>query len=69
MPVYLSAYYDAGWGSELEERNYCSGASVVIEDNFIFWWAKRKPVVYRSSIEAWHLLFLRYCGYNPFLLN
>ncbi|PNY13116.1 putative copia-type protein [Trifolium pratense] len=54
MPVYLSAYCDAGWGSDLEDWNSTSSASAFIEDNFISWWAKRKPVVSRSSIEAYY---------------
>jgi hypothetical protein len=50
----LKAYCDADWGSDRDDGRSTSGAYVFLGPNSVSWcwWAKKRPVVSRSSTEV-----------------
>jgi hypothetical protein len=51
-PLHLSAYTDADWAGDPDDRRSTSGYLVYIGSNPITWSAKKKPTVSRSSTES-----------------
>ena len=52
LPIKLQAFCDADWGFDPDDRCSTSGACVFLGSNLISWWAKKQPVISRSSTEA-----------------
>ena len=50
--IYLHAFCDVDWGSDLDDRRSTSGSCVFFGDSLVTWFSKKQPVVSRSSIEA-----------------
>jgi hypothetical protein len=51
-PIQLSAYTDADWAGDPDDRRSTSGYLVYLGSNPITWSAKKQPTVSRSSIES-----------------
>uniref|UniRef100_A0A2N9GH47 Integrase catalytic domain-containing protein n=1 Tax=Fagus sylvatica TaxID=28930 RepID=A0A2N9GH47_FAGSY len=51
-PLHLSAYTDADWAGDPNDRHSTSGYLVYIGSNPITWSAKKQPTVSRSSTES-----------------
>lgn len=51
-PIHLTAYSDADWGSDSDDRRSTSSACVFLGPNLVSWWAKKQAVVSRSSTKA-----------------
>jgi hypothetical protein len=51
-PLHLSAYTDADWAGDPDDRRSTSGYLVYIGSNPITWSAKKQPTVSRSSTES-----------------
>jgi hypothetical protein len=51
-PLTLSAYTDADWAGDPDDRRYTSGYLVYLGSNPITWSAKKQPIVSRSSTES-----------------
>jgi hypothetical protein len=51
-PLSILAYCDADWGSDPDDCRSTSGACVFLDPDLISWWAKKQPVIARSSTEA-----------------
>jgi hypothetical protein len=51
-PLHLSAYTDADWAADPDDRRSTSGCLVYIGSNPITWLAKKQPTISRSSTES-----------------
>uniref|UniRef100_A0A2N9IPU1 Protein kinase domain-containing protein n=1 Tax=Fagus sylvatica TaxID=28930 RepID=A0A2N9IPU1_FAGSY len=51
-PLHLSAYTDADWAGDPDDRRSTSGFLVYLGNNAITWSAKKQPTVSRSSTES-----------------
>ena len=51
-PLHLSAYIDADWAANPDDRRFTSGYLVYIGSNPITWLAKKQPTISRSSTES-----------------
>jgi hypothetical protein len=51
-PLHLSAYTDANWAADPDDRRSTSGCLVYIGSNPITWLAKKQPTISRSSTES-----------------
>ena len=51
-PLTLSAYTDADWAGDPDDRRSTSGFLVYLGHNAITWSAKKQPIVSRSSTES-----------------
>lgn len=48
----ITAYYDADWGADLEDRRSISGHCVFLGPNLVTWGSKKQHTVSRSTTEA-----------------
>jgi hypothetical protein len=48
----LTAYCDADWGGDLDDRKSTTGYCVFINDNLVCWNTKKQPTVAQSTAEA-----------------
>uniref|UniRef100_A0A2N9GH94 Reverse transcriptase Ty1/copia-type domain-containing protein n=1 Tax=Fagus sylvatica TaxID=28930 RepID=A0A2N9GH94_FAGSY len=51
-PLHLSAYTDADWAGDPDDRRSTSGFLVYLGNNAVTWSAKKQPTVSRSSTES-----------------
>ncbi|XP_019429911.1 PREDICTED: uncharacterized protein LOC109337400 [Lupinus angustifolius] len=51
-PLPITAFCDADWASDVDDRKSISGACIYLGPNLITWWSKKKNTIYRSSTEA-----------------
>ena len=51
-PLSLSAYTDADWAGDPDDKRSTSGFLIYLGSNVITWSAKKQPTVSRSSIES-----------------
>ncbi|XP_057996515.1 secreted RxLR effector protein 161-like [Hevea brasiliensis] len=49
---HLSAYADADWASNPEDRKSVSGYAIYLGTNLVYWSTRKQPTVARSSTEA-----------------
>lgn len=48
----VSAYSDADWVGDLDDRRSTGGFAIYLGDNLVSWCARKQPTVSRSSTEA-----------------
>ncbi|KAH9699266.1 retrovirus-related pol polyprotein from transposon RE1 [Citrus sinensis] len=48
----LSAFSDADWGSDLDDRNLVGGYCIYLGNNLVSWSSKKQPIVSRSIAES-----------------
>ncbi|XP_052289967.1 secreted RxLR effector protein 161-like [Citrus sinensis] len=48
----LTAFSDANWGSNLDDRKSVSGYCIYLGDNLISWSSKKQQIVSRSTVES-----------------
>ncbi|KAH9769651.1 retrovirus-related pol polyprotein from transposon RE1 [Citrus sinensis] len=48
----LSAFSDADWGSDLDDRKSVGGYCIYLGNNLISWSSKKQPIVSRSTAES-----------------
>lgn len=51
-PLTLTAFSDADWGSDPDDRKSTSGSLIYLGPNLVSWWFKKQTLVARSSSEA-----------------
>lgn len=51
-PISLTAFSDADWGSDPDDRKSTSGSCIYLGPNLVSWWSKKQNLVARSSTEA-----------------
>lgn len=51
-PLYINAFCDADWASDIDDRRSTSGASIYFGPNSVSWWSRKQTLVAKSSVEA-----------------
>ncbi|CAH9101651.1 unnamed protein product [Cuscuta europaea] len=52
IPLPISAYCDADWASDPNDRKSTSGSCILLGTNVVSWWSRKQLRVARSSTEA-----------------
>lgn len=52
QPMSLTAWCDADWAADVDDRKSTFGTAVYLGPNIVSWWSKKQTVVARSSAEA-----------------